>query len=152
MDDAAGGLAGAGFGAGIGARLTGTGGTFALLSDPVMSPTGGTAFFAKLKPGLGDLTRDMFADRAAARARRAAPIIMNNPKADLSPAFATSRSWAAMATADEPMPSGPGPRPARTGGDDMIKTVKREEPKVGRNDPCPCGSGKKYKKCHGAAA
>jgi preprotein translocase subunit SecA len=28
-------------------------------------------------------------------------------------------------------------------------TVKREEPKVGRNDPCPCGSGKKYKKCCG---
>ena len=28
------------------------------------------------------------------------------------------------------------------------KTVKRAEPKVGRNDPCPCGSGKKYKKCH----
>ena len=28
--------------------------------------------------------------------------------------------------------------------------VKRDAPKVGRNDPCPCGSGKKYKKCHGA--
>jgi preprotein translocase subunit SecA len=42
------------------------------------------------------------------------------------------------------------PRPARTGGDDVIKQVKREEPKVGRNDPCPCGSGKKYKKCHGS--
>ena len=28
----------------------------------------------------------------------------------------------------------------------------RVEPKVGRNDPCPCGSGKKYKKCHGAVA
>ena len=27
--------------------------------------------------------------------------------------------------------------------------VKRDEDKVGRNDPCPCGSGKKYKKCHG---
>ncbi|MDB4932644.1 MAG: Protein export cytoplasm protein SecA ATPase helicase, partial [Myxococcaceae bacterium] len=27
--------------------------------------------------------------------------------------------------------------------------VVRAEPKVGRNDPCPCGSGKKYKKCHG---
>ena len=25
--------------------------------------------------------------------------------------------------------------------------VKREEPKIGRNDPCPCGSGKKFKKC-----
>jgi len=29
------------------------------------------------------------------------------------------------------------------------KTVTRNQPKVGRNDPCPCGSGKKYKKCHG---
>ena len=28
-------------------------------------------------------------------------------------------------------------------------TVRREEEKVGRNEPCPCGSGKKYKKCHG---
>ncbi|MBK8140469.1 MAG: SEC-C domain-containing protein [Chitinophagaceae bacterium] len=25
-------------------------------------------------------------------------------------------------------------------------------PKVGRNDPCPCGSGKKYKQCHGKEA
>jgi preprotein translocase subunit SecA len=32
-----------------------------------------------------------------------------------------------------------------------VKTVVRSEPKVGRNDPCPCGSGKKYKKCHGTA-
>ncbi len=30
------------------------------------------------------------------------------------------------------------------------QTVTRETPKVGRNDPCPCGSGKKYKQCHGA--
>jgi len=30
-------------------------------------------------------------------------------------------------------------------------TIRRETPKVGRNDPCPCGSGKKYKNCHGAA-
>ncbi len=29
--------------------------------------------------------------------------------------------------------------------------VQRTEPKIGRNDPCPCGSGKKYKKCHGVA-
>ena len=29
------------------------------------------------------------------------------------------------------------------------KPIQREEPKVGRNDPCPCGSGKKYKKCCG---
>ncbi len=30
------------------------------------------------------------------------------------------------------------------------KPIKREGKKIGRNDPCPCGSGKKYKKCHGA--
>ena len=32
-----------------------------------------------------------------------------------------------------------------------IETYRRETPKIGRNDPCPCGSGKKYKKCCGAA-
>jgi len=30
-----------------------------------------------------------------------------------------------------------------------VETYRREQPKVGRNDPCPCGSGKKYKKCCG---
>ncbi len=35
---------------------------------------------------------------------------------------------------------------------DVDRTVRREEPKVGRNDPCPCGSGKKYKNCHGKNA
>ncbi|MGH9467612.1 MAG: preprotein translocase subunit SecA [Terriglobales bacterium] len=42
-----------------------------------------------------------------------------------------------------------------SGGDDSgggVATVVRNEEKVGRNDPCPCGSGKKYKKCHGAMA
>ncbi|HEV3031743.1 MAG TPA: SEC-C metal-binding domain-containing protein [Polyangia bacterium] len=36
------------------------------------------------------------------------------------------------------------------GRDGEARPVRRNEPKVGRNDPCPCGSGKKYKKCHGA--
>jgi uncharacterized protein len=30
-----------------------------------------------------------------------------------------------------------------------VEPVRHEQPKVGRNDPCPCGSGKKYKHCHG---
>jgi preprotein translocase subunit SecA len=29
----------------------------------------------------------------------------------------------------------------------LVEQVIRTEPKIGRNDPCPCGSGKKYKKC-----
>jgi preprotein translocase subunit SecA len=32
---------------------------------------------------------------------------------------------------------------------ELPQTFTREQPKVGRNEPCPCGSGKKYKQCHG---
>jgi preprotein translocase subunit SecA len=41
------------------------------------------------------------------------------------------------------------PREAEGGAGAEVQTVRREGKKVGRNDPCPCGSGKKYKKCHG---
>jgi uncharacterized protein len=33
-----------------------------------------------------------------------------------------------------------------------VEAVRHEQPKVGRNDPCPCGSGRKFKQCHGARA
>ena len=36
------------------------------------------------------------------------------------------------------------------GDDEPQEPYVRTAPKVGRNDPCPCGSGKKFKKCHGA--
>lgn len=36
-----------------------------------------------------------------------------------------------------------------TGDELKNPTVRYETPRPGRNDPCPCGSGKKYKKCHG---
>ncbi|HUW19554.1 MAG TPA: preprotein translocase subunit SecA [Sedimentisphaerales bacterium] len=37
-------------------------------------------------------------------------------------------------------------------GEVKVKQIRLEQPKVGRNDPCPCGSGKKYKKCCGKDA
>lgn len=37
----------------------------------------------------------------------------------------------------------------KEGASDKQQTIKRQAPKVGRNDPCPCGSGKKYKNCCG---
>ncbi len=76
-------------------------------------------------------------------ARRPSPTAVS--AGDRAPAFAGMGSRARAVAA-----GAPAPRPARTGGDDVVKTVRRDEPKVGRNDPCPCGSGKKYKKCHGA--
>ncbi len=76
----------------------------------------------------------------APQIRRSAPVTLNDPTAQPS-AF----------TGGPPMASRGAPAPARTGGDDAkVKTVRRDVAKVGRNDPCPCGSGKKYKKCHGA--
>jgi preprotein translocase subunit SecA len=75
----------------------------------------------------------------------------NNPSEESASVFAPGRG-AAPAPAPPAEFGGSAPKPARVGGDDApIKTVKREEPKIGRNDPCWCGSGKKYKKCHGAA-
>ena len=43
-------------------------------------------------------------------------------------------------------------RPLAGNGSDVnpATVVKTEQEKIGRNDPCWCGSGKKYKKCHGA--
>jgi preprotein translocase subunit SecA len=75
-------------------------------------------------------------------ARRAASVTTNDP----------GQAAAVFSGAAAQGGDGGGRTPARTGGDDVIKTVRRDMPKVGRNDPCPCGSGKKYKKCHGANA
>ena len=71
----------------------------------------------------------------------------------------------ALPVAQNEPPGAPSPR-AQTSEDGMIyhgsrsggetpartapQTQRRSAEKVGRNDPCPCGSGKKYKKCHGA--
>ena len=85
-------------------------------------------------------------------APRRPPLILNDPGAESSSSsiFGAPRSPAPNTAA--PARSTGAQQPPRVGGDDVIKTVRRDEPKVGRNDPCPCGSGKKYKKCHGAAA
>ena len=43
-------------------------------------------------------------------------------------------------------------RQGQTGGQSEVETFVRQERKVGRNEPCPCGSGKKYKQCCGRKA
>ena len=42
-------------------------------------------------------------------------------------------------------------RPVGAAAPAPVETYRRARPRVGRNEPCPCGSGKKYKRCHGAA-
>ncbi|HUR20249.1 MAG TPA: preprotein translocase subunit SecA [Vicinamibacterales bacterium] len=80
--------------------------------------------------------------------RKPLPMTFSGGSSTTGPPAAMPRGASATGAA---MGSGGGPIPARTGGDDAeVKTVRRDEPKIGRNDPCYCGSGKKYKKCHGA--
>ena len=77
---------------------------------------------------------------AQPRLRSSTPISYNEPKKATSALSGSAGSLEAS-----------GPRATRTGGDDAaVRTVRRDTSKIGRNEPCPCGSGKKYKKCHGA--
>ena len=63
----------------------------------------------------------------------------------------TYHSAQAQAPAEAPHAAGPlGPGTSQP--PPRSEPLKREEPKVGRNDPCPCGSGRKYKKCCGKNA
>ena len=96
-----------------------------------------------LRPVLG---QEMPAPRRQPPPR--APLILNNPSVESASPFGGQRPQSAESTPFAPQAAR---QPPRVGGDDATpKTVRRDEPKVGRNDPCPCGSGKKYKKCHGA--
>ena len=95
----------------------------------------------------------------AAEPRRASRTDMREQQPDRELALAGSRPLPRNLTFNNPGEMLTGsrsalgaaePEEAHGGNDASIETVRREGKKVGRNDPCPCGSGKKYKKCHGA--
>ncbi|HET9834040.1 MAG TPA: SEC-C metal-binding domain-containing protein, partial [Vicinamibacterales bacterium] len=101
----------------------------------------------RLRPILGDENGGPPPQARRAPARPRSPLILSGPAEEPVSAFGGG-TRSAVATPVAPPPTKR--QPARVGGDDaVVKTVRRDEPKVGRNDPCPCGSGKKYKKCHG---
>jgi preprotein translocase subunit SecA len=93
---------------------------------------------AELEPALAA------AAAAASRApQAAAPLPLPGARAMRNLSFNDpSEAPSAFARAERPE--------AKGGMDGSVEQVRRDQPKVGRNDPCPCGSGKKYKKCHGA--
>jgi len=85
--------------------------------------------------------------------QRAQPMTMSRSFAPTGAAAQAPRPQPAAQPPPRPMPGGVLPgmgRPAPQPVAPPTGSVQRAEPKVGRNDPCPCGSGKKYKKCHGA--
>ena len=90
--------------------------------------------------------------RAAAAARAAADDAQRAGRAEPQ-SFAFGGRVGAVAARRRPAARrSPAPKPARTGGDDARQDGAARRAEGRPNDPCPCGSGKKYKKCHGAAA
>jgi preprotein translocase subunit SecA len=95
-------------------------------------------------------------ERALALAQAANPSHAEfNPQASFS-----AEDPEALALAAQGLAGGAAAQPVDQSADAMpgsafneqAQTVRREMPKVGRNEPCPCGSGKKFKHCHGALA
>jgi preprotein translocase subunit SecA len=74
--------------------------------------------------------------------------ILNAEGAVAEPAPSSENPFAQVPGA-APSPSGAGPRPLPHPIAEPQGTFVRGERKVGRNEPCPCGSGKKFKHCHG---
>jgi preprotein translocase subunit SecA len=102
-----------------------------------------------LKPVMEREGEPVVAVPARSSPRRPAALSYNNPQSQPASIFGSQAGAGSAAAVADAVPRDRAP--ARVGGDDArIKTVKREEPKIGRNDPCWCGSGKKFKKCHGA--
>jgi len=80
------------------------------------------------------------------------PVAREESAEDVNAGAAERRAPAAMPARRAPSNVNYSYGAAASGGQDAkVETLHRNAPKVGRNDPCPCGSGKKYKKCHGAA-
>ncbi len=108
----------------------------------------GYGFFLQMMAGVRDKVTDLLF-----RARVSGPAQARNAYRETAAVHADAGSYGAgeapviagqegaiVATASE------------TQGATKVKTIVREVAKVGRNDPCPCGSGKKYKKCCGVNA
>jgi preprotein translocase subunit SecA len=120
--------------------------------DPLVEyKTEAFKMFMELSSMVTDQTLDMvfkmFPERAeeipAARARRPArreDMVLTHDSA-LGAAYQGSK---------QPIPASSGPQPAQAAQRGQKQQPIRVGEKIGRNDPCPCGSGKKYKNCHGA--
>jgi preprotein translocase subunit SecA len=85
------------------------------------------------------LIRIQAGENRESRSGRPSPTAFSASHGDIG-AFAGSAGSGGAAPRQNARPAGSQPQAA---------TVVRAHPKVGRNDPCPCGSGKKYKHCHG---
>jgi preprotein translocase subunit SecA len=85
------------------------------------------------------------------RPRPAAPVRAREPELALAGVKTVARNLSFNDPSASPSAFARAAQPREaSGGTNEVQTIRREGPKVGRNEPCPCGSGKKYKRCHGS--
>ena len=119
----------------------------------------GFRYFEEMMAGIRDKVTDLiFRARVVGRAEARSAYRETAAVHEEAGGYGVSENLAATADVAK---GAPGPKPAGGEADDercpgrraetavKVKPIVREEAKVGRNDPCPCGSGKKYKKCCG---
>jgi preprotein translocase subunit SecA len=114
----------------------------------------GYAYFEQMMEGIRDKVTDLI---FRARIGRAAPEPRSNykiseAKHEVSQNYGVSENLRETADVGVPNETAAAAGEVQGEGAVKVKQIVRDAPKVGRNDPCPCGSGKKYKKCCGVNA
>ena len=118
--------------------------------DPrVLFKTEGFRFFEEMMMGVRDKVSDLiFRARIGQSEQARSAYNVTSATHEDTGGYGVAENIRAL-----PAPEGdPQAQPEQAGEAGPVKTIVREDDKVGRNDPCPCGSGKKYKKCCGVNA
>ncbi len=116
--------------------------------DPrVLFKKEGFEYFQQMMAGIRDKVTDLIF-----RARIMGAVERKSAYNVTSATHEATSSYGVGETVQPAAPTDPLPAEAASGNEETavrVKTIVREKAKVGRNDPCPCGSGKKYKHCCG---
>ncbi|MGC4031208.1 MAG: SEC-C metal-binding domain-containing protein [Tepidisphaeraceae bacterium] len=122
--------------------------SFAEKDPHVLYKREGYEYFERMLEGIRDKVTDLiFRVRVEGREVQAkSAYTVTTAQHEVSDAYGVADNIAETAAAVGEQPQ------AEDGEAGVTKTIVRDQPKVGRNDPCPCGSGKKYKNCHGVNA
>jgi preprotein translocase subunit SecA len=112
----------------------------------------GFRYFQEMMEGIrGKVTDLIFRARIVGQAQRRSAYNVTAAQHEQIGGYGVGENVAATAGMVDPQQP-PSEQAAAAGSAPIVKPIVREAPKVGRNDACPCGSGKKYKKCCGATA
>jgi preprotein translocase subunit SecA len=118
--------------------------------DPrVLYKKEGYRFFEEMMAGVRDKVTDLiFRARVVGQAQARSAYNVTAATHQSQESYGVSENLANIAPPESTEMADAANQPQGEGA--AVKTIVREAPKVGRNDDCPCGSGKKYKKCCGA--